>query len=74
MRGDIFTNSQVFQILNIIPCLGNIAALVLSLIGAVIGIREASEFSTGKAVLTGIVAFVILMIVRVRKKITSRIN
>jgi hypothetical protein len=59
----VFGYTQIFQVFAIIPCLGTLVALVLSLIGAVIGIREASEFSTGKAVLTGIVAFVILLIV-----------
>ncbi|MBI5300511.1 MAG: YIP1 family protein [Chloroflexi bacterium] len=59
----VFGYTQVFGILNIIPCLGTIAALVLSLVAAVIGIREASEFDTTKAVLTAIVAFVVLLIV-----------
>jgi hypothetical protein len=59
----VFGYTQIFQVFAIIPCLGTLVALVLSLIGAVIGIREASEFSTGKAVLTGIVAFVVLLIV-----------
>ena len=59
----VFGYTQIFQIFGIIPCLGTLVALVLSLIGAVIGIREAAEFSTGKAVLTGIIAFIILLIV-----------
>jgi hypothetical protein len=59
----VFGYTQVFQILNIIPCLGSIAALILSVIGAIIGIREAAEFSTGKAVLTGIVGLIVLFIV-----------
>lgn len=59
----VFGYTQVFGILNVIPCLGNIAALVLSLVAAVIGIREASEFDNTKAILTGVVAFVILLIV-----------
>ncbi|MCX7840876.1 MAG: YIP1 family protein, partial [Anaerolineae bacterium] len=59
----VFGYTQIFQVLNIIPCLGAIAALVLSIIGAIIGIREAAEFSTGKAVLTGVIGLVILFIV-----------
>ena len=59
----VFGFTQIFQVIAIVPCIGTIIALVLSLIGAVIGIREASEFDTTKAILTGIVAFVILLIV-----------
>jgi len=59
----VFGFTQIFQVFGIIPCLGTILALVLSLIGAVIGIREASEFSTGKAVATGLIAFIVLLIV-----------
>lgn len=59
----VFGYTQIFQLLNIIPCLGSLAALVLSVIGAIIGIREAAGFSTGKAVLTGVIGLVILFIV-----------
>lgn len=59
----VFGFTQVFQILAIIPCLGAILALILSVIGAIIGIREASEFDTTKAILTGVVGFVILLVV-----------
>jgi hypothetical protein len=59
----VFGFTQIFQVLNIIPCLGSLAALVLSVIGAIIGIREAAEFSTGKAVLTGVVGLVALFII-----------
>ena len=61
----VFGFTQVFQILNVIPCIGGIAALVLSVIGAIIGIREAAEFDNTKAILTGVVGFVILLIVGV---------
>jgi hypothetical protein len=61
----VFGYTQIFQIIGIVPCLGTIVALVLSLIAAVIGIREASEFDTTKAILTGIVAFIVLLIVGV---------
>jgi hypothetical protein len=61
----VFGFTQVFQLLGIIPCLGAIVGLILSVIGAIIGIREASEFDTTKAVLTGIVGLIILIIVGV---------
>jgi hypothetical protein len=61
----VFGYTQIFQIIGIVPCLGTIVALVLSLIAAVIGIREASEFDTTKAILTAVVAFIILVIVSV---------
>lgn len=58
----VFGFTQVFTIISIIPCLG-IVGVILSLIGAVIGIREASEFDTTKAILTAVVAFIGLIIV-----------
>lgn len=42
-----------------------IAAWVLSLVGFVIGVREAAEFSTGNAVVTAIIAIVAMIIVGV---------
>ncbi len=59
----VFGFTQIFQIIGIVPCLGTIVALVLSLIAAVIGIREASEFDTTKAILTAVVAFIVLLII-----------
>ncbi len=59
----VFGFTQVFTILTIIPVCGAIAGLILSIIAAVIGIREAAGFSTGKAILTGVVAFIALFIV-----------
>jgi hypothetical protein len=59
----VFGFTQIFQILGIIPCIGGIAALVLSVIGAIIGIREAAEFDTTKAIVTGVVGLVVLFIV-----------
>ncbi len=61
----VFGFTQIFQIIAIIPCIGWLVALVLSLIGAVIGIREAAEFDNTKAILTAVVAFVVLLIVGV---------
>lgn len=59
----VFGFTQVFQILAIIPCLGAIVGLILSIIGGIIGIREASEFDTTKAILTGVAGFIVLLIV-----------
>ncbi len=59
----VFGFTQVFQILNIVPCIGWLAALVLSVIGAIIGIREASEFDTNKAILTGVIGFIGVVVV-----------
>lgn len=61
----VFGYTQIFQILTIIPCIGGLAALVLSLVGAVIGVREAGEFDTTKAILTCVVAFVVLFVVSI---------
>lgn len=61
----VFGFTQVFQIFAIIPCCGWLIAWILGIIGAIIGIREASEFDTGKAVITGIVGLVALFIVYV---------
>ncbi len=59
----VFGFTQIFTILTIIPVCGAIVGLILSIIAAVIGIREAAGFSTGKAILTGVVAFIALFIV-----------
>ena len=60
----VFGFTQIFQTLNVIPVVGWLVGLVLSVIGAIIGIREASKFDTGKAILTGIVGFVVLLVIR----------
>lgn len=59
----VFGFTQIFNILAIVPVCGSIAGLILSIIAAVIGIREAAGFGTDKAILTGIVAFIVLLIV-----------
>lgn len=59
----VFGYTQIFQVLNIIPFCGAFAAFILSIIAAVIGIREAAEVSTGKAIVVGIVGFIVLVIV-----------
>jgi hypothetical protein len=58
---------NIFQVIS--PALGCVTTLisfavaVLSLIGYVIGVREAAEFTTGKAIITGIVATVVNFII-----------
>jgi hypothetical protein len=52
-------------IFGIIPCLGWIASLagwVLSLIAAVMAIREAMEFDTTKAIVTAVIGWIIVII------------
>jgi hypothetical protein len=59
---------QLLGLLGFIPCVGwliSLAALVLSLIAAVIAIREALDFDTGKAVVTAIIGWVIIVIINV---------
>ena len=59
---------QLLGLLGFIPCVGwliSLAALVLSLIAAVIAIREALDFDTGKAVITAIIGWVIIVIINV---------
>ncbi len=59
----VFGFTQIFRIFGVVPCLGDLVGLVLSIIGAVIGIREASGFDTTKAILTGVIGLVVLFIV-----------
>jgi hypothetical protein len=54
--------TSVFNILAIIPCVG-IVGWILSIVGAVIGVREAAEFDTGKAVLTVLIEIAIVIAV-----------
>jgi hypothetical protein len=54
--------------LSFIPCVGAIFALagfVLSLIAAVIAIREAMDFDTGKAVVTAIIGWAIVLVISI---------
>jgi hypothetical protein len=62
--------TTVFQVvtyvLGIIPCVGALAALVgsvLQIIGNIIGVREASGLDTTKAILTAIIAGVVVFII-----------
>ena len=57
---------QVLGIFGFIPCLGGVVAFVgaiWSLVAAVIALREAMDFDTGKAIITGAVAWIIMMII-----------
>lgn len=58
----VFGYTYVFNILGIIPVLAIVGA-ILGIIGTVIGIREAAEFDTTKAILTAIIAGVIEFII-----------
>lgn len=61
----VFGFAQIFQLLNIIPCIGWLAALVLSVIGGIIGIREAAEFDNTKAILTGVIGFIVMVVISI---------
>jgi len=58
----VFGYASIFNLLGIIPCLG-IIGWILGIIATVIGIREAAEVTTGKAVVIGIVGFIAVLIV-----------
>ncbi len=54
---------QVLSILAFIPCVGwviTLAAGLWSMVAGIIALREAMDFDTGKAVLTAIIAWVIM--------------
>lgn len=65
----VFNVVGVLNIFRIIPLLGWLAGLItfvvwlLSLVGYVIGVREAAEFSTTNAVITAVVAVVVNIII-----------
>ena len=57
---------RLLGLLSFIPCVGPFIALagaILSLVAAVIAIREALDFDTGKAILTTIIGWVIILVV-----------
>jgi hypothetical protein len=57
---------QLLGLLQFIPCVGwvfSVAGLVLSLIAAVVAIRQALDFDTRKAVITAIIGWVIIFII-----------
>ncbi len=60
--------TRVFEILGVVPVpvVGTVlaaAGFILSVIGTIIGIREAAEFDTGKAILTAIIAIIVYLII-----------
>jgi hypothetical protein len=55
--------ASIFNLLFIIPCLGPIVGTIFWVFGAVLGIREASEVSTGKAILIAILGAIVVGIV-----------
>lgn len=58
----IFGFTSIFNIIGLIPFLGLIG-WCLSVIGNVIGIREAAEFDLGKAMLTMVVSLIITLLI-----------
>ena len=59
---------RLLGLLSFIPCVGAIFALagfVLSLVAAVIAIREAMDFDTGKAVVTAIIGWAIVLVISI---------
>lgn len=54
--------THAFGVLSIVPCLGIVAAIA-SIVGNIIGIREAAGFDTTKAILSAIIAGVIAFVV-----------
>jgi hypothetical protein len=59
---------QLLGLLGFIPCVGwliSLAGMILSLIAAVIAIRQGLDFDTGKAVITAIIGWVIIIIINV---------
>ena len=60
------TTPQILALLNFIPCVGplfGLAGALLSLVTAVVAIREALDFDMGKAILTAIIGWVIIVII-----------
>ncbi len=59
---------RVLSILSFIPCVGALVALaggIWSLVAGVIAIREALDFDTGKAIITVIIGWVIILIITI---------
>lgn len=59
----VLGHAYIFQLPVIIPFVGAIIALVLSVIANVLAIREAAGLDTQKAVLTAIIVNVILFVI-----------
>ena len=57
---------QLLSLLSFIPCVGwliPLAAQLLSLVAVVIALREALDFDTGKAIITGVIGWVIIVVI-----------
>jgi hypothetical protein len=57
---------RLLGLLSFIPCVGpfiSLAGAILSLVAGVIAIREALDFDTGKAILTAIIGWVIILVI-----------
>ena len=57
---------RLLSLLSFIPCVGflfTLAGAILSLIAAVVAIREALDLDTGKAILTAIIGWVIILVI-----------
>jgi hypothetical protein len=57
--------TQIFTLINVVPCIGVLIGSVLQFIGMVIGIREGARISTGKAVLTLLLPSIILTVIMI---------
>jgi hypothetical protein len=58
----VFGFASIFQVIGVIPIIGGLIGAILSIIGNVIGIREAAEFTTGKAIGTALISGIIVLI------------
>lgn len=56
--------AQAPMILSIVPVVGSIIGSALTLLASVVGIREANDFSTGKAILTGVIGWGVFVLIR----------
>jgi hypothetical protein len=59
---------RLLGLLSFIPCVGpilSLAGFVLSLVAAVIAIREAMDFDTGKAVITAIIGWAVILVLSI---------
>jgi len=65
----VFGLIAVLNVLRFVPALACLATIlsfavgILSLVGYVIGVREAAEFTTGKAIITGIIAAIVNFVI-----------
>jgi len=59
----VLGHTYVFQVPSIIPLIGSLVTLVLSIIGTVLAIREAASLDTQKSIFTAIIANVIIFVI-----------